>query len=299
MPFSSRKKNSLTGFPLARRITLLYVSYSCLSIGYEMYALAKQVDSFDLTTSYPDMTSVTGWDRYQITYYLWAQSSVGSTVASFLYSAVMLMSYEAEEDSLRDSDQHGETVMEQDDRYIMRMLIVVCFLIPFMPIMLTHIFPMGVIYCYFVVGICMASGIFSYFLFVSTNSMAYCYNRWHSQEGSDDGNGMGHVDLDLHVVSMAQTAASSGGSTTTTTTTGSKLRVSDRLTGYLPIFWYIIFVFVFQTMITYAILIYGRGGGSYVDNIILEFNTRKTKTWFDCLAKGRSLTLFDTVRAWF
>ena len=76
-------------------------------------------------------------------------------------------------------------------------------------------------------------------------------------------------------------------------------KASTEFDSYIPIFWFIMFIAVFQTMLTFGILIYGRNIGSYTDNMMVEFHSRNTGVYMDCVTEGRFLTLIDTFRAIF
>ena len=127
------------------------------------------------------------------------------------------------------------------------------------PTLVTHILPMTIIYCYFVVGHMMLACIFVVFIWANTNGWAHLCRR------------IGGVSEDC--------------------------AVSNDVDSYQPIFWYIMFIVVFQTMLTYGVLIYGRGFGSYIDNVMTEFHSRSTVAYLECVTKGKFLTSLDTLRA--
>ena len=68
-----------------------------------------------------------------------------------------------------------------------------------------------------------------------------------------------------------------------------------------PVAFFIMFTFMTQTWLTYAIFLYGRGGGTgeyYVQNIADEYYARTTRHYWNCVAKGARETIFDLIRAY-
>ena len=143
-------------------LKLAYLLYCVIACMVEMYEIATLVVDFDGNGSmeklYPGKSQPwTGWDAYQMVFYLWTQSSIGSTVAGFLYSFAMLNAFRAEvnDDGTHFSDLEADravTVMTQESRAGMRFGLFFSCLCPLIPTMITHILPMMIIYCYLIVG---------------------------------------------------------------------------------------------------------------------------------------------------
>lgn len=73
-------------------------------------------------------------------------------------------------------------------------------------------------------------------------------------------------------------------------------KLSHSLTVYM--LFYVMFIVILQSLVTYAILLYGRGFEYYGDGIVDEINSRSTGHWARCVGIGDPLTLLDSVRSW-
>jgi len=279
---------------------LAYLLYIGVAIVWEFYDIAREVYEIDSVPSFQNQTTnstevyyVSSWDRYELTGFLWIQSSAGANVANLLYTAMIYLLFTADEepDPTAKGGPHVEVDMEvetkplgeepvsrvqtlvsKQDRGTIRACLFCSCILPLLPFMVTHLLPMLVLY-----GYMMSSFIFvAMLLTLVIMLVATTYGGAHN--------------CCLYLCSSQSSGTAEG---------PNYLAVAKSWLTYSPVFFYILYIILSQTMVTYAILLYGRGFEFYVHNIAAEFHSRKTSEYIDCNFQGHYLTVIDTLRTVF
>jgi len=147
-------------------LSWLYLFYTCASIIYEAVTLCLHVAgdvSFEPTFHSEPLT---GWDRYEITMYLWAQSSVNANIASMLTACAVLVSFRPASEIVKEEDVNTTRNDDEADKieaesmiYFKLCLFCSCFIF-LIPSLVTHTIPMMLAYIYMWVGLVATTALF-------------------------------------------------------------------------------------------------------------------------------------------
>ena len=152
--------------------TFIYFIYKIFATGYELILIASTVSAMSLPVGYH--RTVSAWDRYELTVYLWSQSSVATNVAGM----VMLFALYAWRDYIDRHPYAKETLLKQPFRlpccgdgkgeatyilgnnqgdaiqktFFFKIIIGFFFFVPFLAPLITHTLPAVIYYPWMMIG---------------------------------------------------------------------------------------------------------------------------------------------------